>query len=451
MNQERSLPILSLADGILSLADALGLFVTFVATEREKTRYRWQSGRFLDRSHHLDTFITMTVRTASGAIGQAVTSALASDRLEQAFHQAVRHASEQPQIARSLDTLAALEKRQLPLMMHHPCQSATVNKSFLHKIEAQHRCFSAHSDAAVASVAFLHERMTAARSDGRLFCLPLDRLICGHQGLVSTGYRQNIQSGVSSTVGFDDDLYEGILQDVERKRQDAILDLAHADMRSISPIPRSIDGVRDVVLDNQLLGQLLTHCLRLPGELQPAESKATLSLLQAEGSPAYSPIHPFGYLTGTTAIYSSAGTDTAALAALTCHPASHFHLSLDVPVDTAGHAEAVSLLDACRSWACNGQLVGDRCLVIQGMRHLDLNLTDGSFRLYPERLGLFESGHLSALPLQAVKGSLPALLPALVGGFGPMRQVWLSEDNAQVADLPRFTLARLPLSLEQGV
>ncbi|MET3288105.1 UNVERIFIED_CONTAM: hypothetical protein ABID98_000675 [Brevibacillus sp. OAP136] len=448
MNQERSVPNLSLADGILSLADALGLFVTFVATKREKTQYRWQSGRFLDRSHHLETSVYLTVRTASGAIGQAMTSALVPDRLEQAFHQAVRHASERPQIARLLDTLAALEKRQLPLMMYHPLQPTTVNKSFLHKIEAQHRRYSTHSGAAVTSVSFLHERITAARSDGQLFSLPLDRLICSH---LATRYRLNIQSGVSTTVGFDDELYEGILQDLERKRQDAILDLAHADMLSTSPIPGSLGVVRNVLLDDQLLGQLLAHCLRLPQHLQPAASRTTLSFLQAEGSPAFSPIHPFGYLVGTTAIYSSAGTDTASLAALTSHPSSPFHLSLDIPVEKSGLEETVSLLDACRSWARNREFSGEGCLIVQGVRHLELNQTDGSFLLYPERIGLFESGRLSALPQQAVKGSLSALIPAIVRGFGPMRQVWLSVDNWQVADLPRFTLAQLPFSLGQGV
>ncbi|MGE5702560.1 MAG: hypothetical protein ACM32O_08545 [Clostridia bacterium] len=456
MSVKRFTQAAELADTVLQLADTFGVLAAVTSKQSETQLYRWQNGHFLERSLIEEQWFTITLQTASGSIGQACTTVANSSGIVSAFHQALRSARPHAKLILSMDRLAELEKRHLPLIDPVSDYPSPVDNRLFHAIEAQHlRFFTKPAfEYGSTTVVSRNERMLALRRDGHLLRTGIQRILCQHDGRFAAGDCLNFQSGCSFTRHEDGSPSEwlamielGLHMQKQPKRPDPINAPSH--------VCQTIPQASLIGMDAQIISRLLANCIRLPDNYQPTHSKAIVTMQQVEGSPAYHPIHPSGYQLSTYPIYGPNFCDGSLLNALAAFPNLPLHLSLSIPdgamgTDSFGSEKAS---DAYTSWIRNGHLdAKENLLFLEGTPRLTIIPEDDLYWVKPQTMTLYQNGRGIPLPAVWLRGRLSDSLRRITAGFGQQKLVWAQDDvtveNLQMVDVPTFTLLRLPQALE---
>ncbi len=426
------------SNAVLSLAEAFGLTASVFTLVRKSERFDWQNGRMDTIESAFDCQCHVILWSPDGRVGQAVTSDWSIPSAERALHLARQAMRPDPSRIAQLDRLAALEKRCPPVL---PAGEATDGPK-----EALAASFSARHQAICSrlSVGFVKTAVTlsrelylAARSDGAVHQTSLwrVRLTDAIRQSADTAWRQ-VHSGLTVPE-----------PDLPCPDQLALA-LPAPDGRWAHPADKpggaAGSGTRhhqNLLVDSAVLARLLFAWFRHSGKLPPS-SAATLRFEPVEGSPGYTPIHPWGYLAAPATLCSANGSDPVYLHALRHAPAPFAgHLSLEL-APLADPAGIKHVTEAYAALAARKLVSDDTTRVLEGVDKLYVDPSGKRFALLPTQAFAGKGGQLVPAPAGWLHGSLDQLLLALVGGAGPGRIEWGDPQTDWTAALPAYALLR---------
>jgi hypothetical protein len=426
-------PPSAIADSLLELADSFGVFATLYASEQQIGRWIWENGSFRHRHSEHRRLLCITVRTADERFGQAWSNDWSHSAVLRAFHMARRWACIDPDALASCRHMAQWETR-LP---EHRSQELDWQTAYggqaAYQAERQHHEICSRPSVPTAETVFTlqQERLYAARSDGTSHAAGLFRELTEHHMYDKSGAARLVRCGSAGTM----------LPDAAQPTDDLTAEELQL------PKPHSFDctamrseqTLRDrlLVLDISLLARLVYAWVHSEqrGSLRSA---ATIQAEAVEGSPGYSPIHPWGYLFAAMPLLSPAGCDTANLAALRVR-SFQTHLSVQLPLWQDAPTSAEQLLNAA---ARNGLLNDEEVWLLEGAHSFSFDPITGTCCFLPGRFVRYTDGKWTPCPSLPVEVRPSLVLQSLLGGAGDSATAWGSPDSLWTVSAPRYVFVQ---------
>jgi len=407
MDQPVSVP--EMTDNLMELADTFGTFATLFWREQQTREYQWQNGGFRLRQNGVSRLLHLTVQTSDSRIGQAWTEDGSLAALQRCYHHARNHARAAAPVLRAIRTLADEEQR-LPALAadwHRPEWVEQMPR----EVEKLHRQLMSRISPCrlTTTLRLIEEQVRAVRSDGMCHSTRFTRLVTDHVFPDSAHTAAAVmRTGITLSPGVETAMEEHLA--ALAAEMDHCLgqrtDTPRSHPAACSFAPR-LDRI-PLWIDLHLLARMLVAWIK--SGHQPAASRATIQLIALDGSPGYSPIHPWGYLFPPLTLSSPSGEIPSDRFTICNVPSFFNHLMIELPLwgkETAGPCELFDLGDGS-------------ALLVEGADWFSFDAHSGLCCFLPRRIRT-RDGELAPalieLPLRNITASLWA-------GTGGSATVW---------------------------
>jgi hypothetical protein len=429
-------PPSAVADNLLELADAFGVYATLFASEKQISRWEWETGSFRERYSEMCRSLCITVRTPDERFGQAWSNDWSSSAVERAFHMARRCARVDPAAVEACRRLAESETRLLGLRLPaSDWQAASGERAAYMAEQLHHEIASGPSTPAVQTIfTFQEEQLYAARSDGTTHTARLFRALTEHTLFDASGYRQ-LRSGIAGTS-----LPETI---VFRPPDEWIPCEPRPSGQPLVPSgcwnEHSLSN-RLLMLDIRLFARIVYAWVHSE---QPGShgSAATIQAEALDGSPGHLPIHPWGYLFASMPLLSPAGCDSANLAAVRVR-SFDTHLSVQLPHLPGSPTSAALRLATGKQHGWFSEKNDEEVWLLEGTQWFAFDRQTGTCCFVPGRFRRYANGKATLLDASPISIPLSLVMRSIRGGVGESATAWGADDSLWTVSAPRYVLVQ---------